>query len=324
MKYSKEIRTAVVALTTLFAFVWGYNFLKGNDIFSKQRVFYTVFDDAGGLNTSAPVMANGFKVGLVKSIYFEPENRRKLVVELMLTADNFEIPKGTKARLVSDLFGTTSLNLILGDEVGDFEVGDTLMSEMEVGLTEELTNVSKSLIPLKVKAENLIQNLDSLVLDIRDALGKGERASSVNKALADLAVTMENLKRATGKIEVLVSDEGDLGRILSDVEAFTSVLDKNKGEIDRLVGNLATFSDSLAASELTSTINNANRTFAELADAMEKINNGEGTVGKLLKDDSVYNNLNAATDNLDKLFIDIKERPSRYVHVSLFGKKNKD
>jgi phospholipid/cholesterol/gamma-HCH transport system substrate-binding protein len=324
MKYSKEIRTAVVALTTLFAFVWGYNFLKGNDIFSKQRVFYTVFDDAGGLNTSAPVMANGFKVGLVKSIYFEPENRRKLVVELMLTADNFEIPKGTKARLVSDLFGTTSLNLILGDEVGDFEVGDTLMSEMEVGLTEELTNVSKSLIPLKVKAENLIQNLDSLVLDIRDALGKGERASSVNKALADLAVTMENLKRATGKIDVLVSDEGDLGRILSDVEAFTSVLDKNKGEIDRLVGNLATFSDSLAASELTSTINNANRTFAELADAMEKINNGEGTVGKLLKDDSVYNNLNAATDNLDKLFIDIKERPSRYVHVSLFGKKNKD
>lgn len=313
-----------MALTTLFAFVWGYNFLKGNDIFSKQRVFYTIFDDAGGLNTSAPIMANGYKVGLVKSIYFEPENRRKLVVELMLTADNFEIPKGTKARLVSDLFGTTNINLILGEDVGNYVVGDTLMSEMEVGLTEELTNVSKSLIPLKVKAENLIQNLDSLVLDIRDALGKGERASSVNRALADLAVTMENLKRATGKIDVLVSEEGDLGRILSDVEAFTSVLDKNKGEIDRLVGNLATFSDSLAASELTSTINNANRTFAELADAMEKINNGEGTVGKLLKNDSVYNNLNAATDNLDKLFIDIKERPSRYVHVSLFGKKNKD
>lgn len=324
MKYSKEIKTALVAIATIFAFVWGYNFLKGNDIFSKQRVFYTIFDDAGGLNTSAPIMANGYKVGLVKSIYFEPEGRRKLIVEIMLTADNFDIPKGTSARLVSDLFGTTSINLILGEEEGHYAMGDTLPSEMEVGLTEELTNVSKSLIPLKVKAENLIESLDSLVLDIRDALGKGERASSVNRALADLAVTMENLKHATGKIDVLVSEEGDLGRILTDVEAFTSVLDKNKGEIDRLVGNLASFSDSLAASELTSTINNANRTFAELADAMEKINNGEGTVGKLLKDDSVYNNLNAATDNLDKLFIDIKERPSRYVHVSLFGKKNKD
>lgn len=324
MKYSKEIKVALVALATIFAFVWGYNFLKGNDIFSKQRVFYTVFDDAGGLNTSAPIMANGYKVGLVKAIYFEPEGRRKLVVELMLTADNFDIPIGSRARLVSDLFGTTSINLMLGEMNGHYEVGDTLESEIEESLTAELANVSKSLIPLKVKAENLIENLDSLVLDVRDALGKGERQSAVNMALADLAVTMENLKRATGKIDVLVSDDGDLSKILSDVEAFTSVLDKNKGEIDRLVSNLATFSDSLAASDLASTINNANRTFSELADAMEQINSGQGTVGKLLKDDSVYNNLTAATDNLDKLFIDIKARPSRYVHVSLFGRKNKD
>jgi len=324
MKYSREIKVAVVSLATLFAFVWGYNFLKGNDIFSKQRVFYTVFEDAGGLNTSAPIMANGYKVGLVKSIYFEPKGKRNLIVELMLTADNFDIPNGSRARLVSDLLGTTSINLMLGEENGVYAPGDTLMSEIEESLTAELANVSKSLIPLKVKAENLIENLDSLVIDIRDALGKGERESSVNKALADLALTMENLKRATGKIDVLVSEDGDLSRILSDVEAFTSVLDKNKGEIDRLVSNLATFSDTLAAADLASTINNANRTFSELADAMEKINSGQGSVGKLLNDDSVYNNLTAATENLDKLFIDIKERPSRYVHVSLFGRKNKD
>lgn len=324
MKYTREIKAAVVALATLFAFVWGYNFLKGNDIFSKQRVFYTILEDAGGLNTSAPIMANGYKVGLVKSIYFEPEGRRKLIVELMLTADNFDIPKGSRARLVSDLLGTTSINLMLGEQNGVYAPGDTLMSEIEESLTAELANVSKSLIPLKVKAENLIENLDSLVIDIRDALGKGERESSVNKALADLALTMENLKRATGKIDVLLSEDGDLSRILSDVEAFTSVLDKNKGEIDRLVSNLATFSDTLAAADLASTINNANRTFSELADAMEKINNGQGSVGKLLNDDSVYNNLTAATENLDKLFIDIKARPSRYVHVSLFGRKNKD
>jgi len=324
MKYTREIKAGAVAIATIFAFVWGYNFLKGNDIFSKQRVFYTVFDDAGGLNTSAPIMANGYKVGLVKDIYFEPKGRRKLIVELMLTADNFDIPIGSRARLVSDLFGTTSINLMLGELNGHYEVGDTLQSEIEESLTAELANVSKSLIPLKVKAENLIESLDSLVLDVRDALGKGERGSSVNTALANLAGTMENLKHATGKIDVLVSDNGDLSRILSDVKAFTSVLNKNKGEIDRLVSNLATFSDSLAASELASTINNANRTFSELADAMEQINSGQGTVGKLLKDDSVYNNLTAATDNLDKLFIDIKARPSRYVHVSLFGRKNKD
>jgi len=324
MKYTREIKAAIVALATLFAFVWGYNFLKGNDIFSKQRVFYTVLEDAGGLNTSAPIMANGYKVGLVKSIYFEPKGKRKLIVELMLTADNFDIPKGSRARLVSDLLGTTSINLMLGEDNGVYAPGDTLMSEIEESLTAELANVSKSLIPLKVKAENLIENLDSLVIDIRDALGKGARETSVNKALADLALTMANLNRATGKIDVLVSEDGDLSKILSDVEAFTSVLDKNKGEIDRLVSNLASFSDTLAAADLASTINNANRTFSELADAMEKINSGQGSVGKLLNDDSVYNNLTAATENLDKLFIDIKARPSRYVHVSLFGRKNKD
>jgi phospholipid/cholesterol/gamma-HCH transport system substrate-binding protein len=317
MKYSKEIRTAVVAFATLFAFVWGYNFLNGNDIFSKQRVYYSVFTDAGGVNTSAPVMANGYKVGLVRDVYFEPVGRRNVVVEIMLTADNFEIPKGTKAQMSSDLFGTTSIILMLGDESGFLNEGDTLKAEIKEGLLASID-------PLKDKAEELILNLDSLVLDLRDALGKGERTSSVNKALTDLAVTMDNLKRATGKIDVLVSKDGDLSRILADVEAFTSVLDKNKGEIDRLVGNLATFSDSLAAADIASTINNANRTFAELAIAMEQINSGKGTVGKLLHNDTIFNNLATATANLDSLFVDIKARPSRYVHVSLFGKKNKD
>lgn len=317
MKYSKEIRTAILALATIFAFVWGYNFLKGNDIFSKQRVYYAIFEDASGLTSSAPVLASGFKVGLVKDMYFEPMHRKHLIVEIMLTEDNFEIPRGTKAQLISDILGTTSISLSMGEEEGYLAEGDTMRSEVKPSLMASID-------PIAAKADRLIQNLDSLVLDIRDALGKGERTSSINTALADLAVTMENLKRATGKIDVLVSKDGDLNRILADVKAFTSVLNKNKGEIDRLLVNLATFSDTLAASEIASTINNANRTFAELAMTMEKINSGEGTIGKLLHNDSVFNNLNAATDNLDKLFIDIKARPSRYVHVSLFGKKNKD
>jgi len=317
MKYSKEVRTALVTIATLVAFVWGYNFLKGNDIFSKQRVYYSVFENAGGLVTSAPVLANGYKVGLVKSIYFEPSNGRRLIVEIMLTADDFEIPNGTVAELSSDLFGITSIQLMLGNTEGYFAEGDTLPTQLKVGLMASLD-------PLKDKADKLIQNLDSLVLDIRDALGKGEKASSINTALRDLAVTMENLKRATGKIDGLVSKDGDLSRILADVEAFTSVLDENKGEIDRLLGNLATFSDSLAAADIASTINNANKTFAELAVAMEKINSGEGTIGKLISNDTIFTNLASATANLDSLFIDIKARPSRYVHVSLFGKKNKD
>lgn len=323
MKYSREIRTGVIAIATIFAFVWGYNFLKGNDIFSKQRVYYTTYENVGGLTRSNAVTVNGFKVGLVKDVYFEPTERKKLIVEFLLTDDNYEIPRGTKAILVSDLLGTTSINLSVGQGDGFYSEGDTLISEVEGALMESITDLSSSLASTKMKADRLFDSLDSLVGDVRDVLGAGNRNSDVNKAFKDLAKTMENLKTATAKIDGILDENGKLGRILTDVEHFTTTLDENKDEIDNLLNNLSSLSDSLAAAELASTINNANKTFSELAIAMEKINNGEGTIGKLFKDESVFDNLEAATANLDSLFIDIKANPNRYVHVSVFGRKEK-
>lgn len=323
MKYSKEIRTGLIAVATIFAFVWGYNFLKGNDIFSKQRIFYTAYTNVGGLTKSNAVTVNGFKVGLVKDVYFEPVNREYLIVEFMLTADNYEIPLGTKAVLVADLLGTTSINLVTGKEAGYYTEGDTLESAIEEGLMEGITDLSSSLVGTKAKADRLFESLDSLVGDIRDVLGPGDRESSVNRAITDLAATMDNLNSASAKIDGILDDEGKLGKILADVEGFTATLDENKDEIDNLLNNLSTLSDSLAAAELASTINNANKTFEELALAMEKINNGEGTIGKLFKDESIFNNLETATADLDSLFVDIKENPNRYVHVSVFGRKDK-
>ncbi|MFC2175704.1 MlaD family protein [Bacteroidota bacterium] len=324
MKYSREVRTGFIAIATIFGFVWGYNFLNGKDIFSKQRVFYTSFENVGGLQKSAAVTVNGYVVGLVKDVYFEPVDQRNLIVELMLTADNYEIPKGTKATLVSDLFGTASINLATGHEEGFYEEGDTLVSNIEGALMESITELSTSLATTKVKADRLFESLDSLVTDVRDVFGAGKRGSDVNKAFSDLAATMKNLEQATAKIDGILADDGQLGRILTDVEGFTNTLDENKDEIDNLLNNLSTLSDSLAAAELAATINNANATFAELAEAMEKINNGEGTIGKLFKDDSVFDNLEAATRDLDSLFVDIKANPNRYVHVSVFGGGNKE
>lgn len=323
MKYSREIRTGFIAIAIIFAFVWGYNFLKGNDIFSKQRVFYTAYTNVGGLTKSNAVTVNGFKVGLVKDVYFEPKNREFLIVELMLTADSYEIPKGTKAVLVADLLGTTSINLVTGNEEGFYLEGDTLESTIEEGLMAGISDLSTSLATTKAKADRLFDSLDSLVGDIRDVLGPGDRKSSVNRAITDLAATMENLKNASRKIDGILDEDGKLGKILADVEGLTTTLNENRGEIDNILNNLSSFSDTLVAAELTATINNVNRTFKELALAMEKINNGEGTVGKLFKDESVFNNLETATANLDSLFIDIKANPNRYVHVSVFGRKDK-
>lgn len=323
MKYSREVRIGLVAIATVFAFVWGYNFIKGNDIFSDQRVYYTAYENVGGLTRSSAVTVNGFKVGLVKDIYFEPIERRGLIIEFMLTADNFEIPVGTKAKLVSDLLGTTSINLMLGQGDGYYREGDTLISEIEEDLLASFSSFTSSLSTTKVKADRMIESLDSLLTDLRDVFGAGDRNSAVNEAFRDLASTMNNLKQATGKLDGILSEDGQLGKILSDVEGFTSVLDENKDEIDNLLNNLSSLSDSLAAAELASTINNANRTFTELAITIEKINRGEGTIGKLFNDDSVYRNLEAATADLDSLFVDLKANPGRYVHVSVFGKKEK-
>ena len=207
MKYSKELRTGVIAVATIFAFVWGYNFLKGNDIFSKQRVYYTAYPNVGGLTKSNSVTVNGFKVGLVKDVYFEPVNREYLIVEFMLTADNYEIPRGTKAVLVADLLGTTSINLVTGKEEGYHHEGDTLESAIEEGLMEGITDLSSSLVGTKAKADRLFESLDSLVGDIRDVLGPGDRESSVNRAITDLAETMENLNRASAKIDGILDDD---------------------------------------------------------------------------------------------------------------------
>lgn len=323
MKYSKEIRTGFIAIATIFGFVWGYNFLKGNDIFSKQRIFYTTYENVGGLTQSNAVMVNGFKVGLVKDVYFEPVHRKSLIVEIMLTADNYEIPRGTKAVLVSDLLGTTSINLLTGEEGGFYEEGDTLVSEIESDLLAGITDLSSSLATTKVKADRLFDSLDSLVNDFHFVFAPKNNTSSLKNAILDLEATMNNLKQASTKIDGILAEDGKLGKILADVEGFTSTLDENKDEIDNLLNNLSSFSDTLAAAELASTINNANKTLSELAAAMEKINNGEGTIGKLFQDETVYANLEAATRDLDSLFIDIKENPNRYVHVSVFGRKEK-
>jgi len=323
MKYSKEVRTGLIAVATICVFVWGYNFLQGNDIFSKQRIYYTKYENVGGLTKSNSVTVNGFKVGLVKDIYFDKGNSHKLVVEFMLTADNFEIPNGTKAKLVSDLLGTTSINLMLGTEEGYLEEGDTLVSEIEEDLLAGITDLSSSLATTKVKADRLFESIDSLVGDLHFAFKPSNNTSSLKEALIGLEATMNNLKSASGRIDNVLAEDGNLAKILADVEGFTSTLNENKDEIDNLLNNLSSLSDSLAAAELASTINNANKTFEELALAIEKINNGEGTVGKLFKDDSVYNNLEAATRNLDSLFVDIKANPNRYVHVSVFGRKEK-
>lgn len=324
MKYAKETRTGFIALAILVATVWGYNFLKGNDLFSKQDIFYTSYPQVDGLTTSSSVVVSGLKVGFVRSIDFHPTRQGEFLVEMVITSSKFKMTDSTIAKMVStDLLGSKGINLIVKHGMPELAEYDTIPGDIEEGLAETIGSIGKSIIPLKVKAENMIVTLDSVLMDLRNVLGPANRKGPLNMALNDLAGTMSNFREVSANLNNVLKNDGKVNRILADVEAFTDVLDKNKGELDKLIKNLSSLSDTLTEARIAQTVQQANATLAETTELFAKINRGEGTVGKLMKDETVYKNLEKATADLDSLFVDIKANPNRYVHVSVFGRKEK-
>lgn len=324
MKYAKETRTGFVALAILVATVWGYNFLKGNDLFSRQAIYYTTYPQVDGLTTSSSVVVSGLKVGFVRNIDFHPTQPGMFLVEMVISTGKFTMPDSAVAKLVStDLLGSKGINLIVKYGQPPAAEYDTIPGDIEEGLAETLGTIGKSIMPLKVKAENMIVTLDSTLNDLRNVLGPANRRGPLNMALNDLAGTMANFREVSANLNNVLKNDGKVNRILSDVEAFTDVLDKNKGELDNLLKNLSALSDTLTEARIAQTVQQANATLTETTELFAKINRGEGTVGKLMKDETVYKNLEKATADLDSLFVDIKANPNRYVHVSVFGRKEK-
>jgi phospholipid/cholesterol/gamma-HCH transport system substrate-binding protein len=324
VKHSKEIRTGLIALSILVATVWGYNFLKGNDIFSRQKIYYTTYAQVDGLAPSSAVFVSGYKVGFVRNIDFHPTRQGEFLVEMVITASKFTMPDSASAQLVStDLLGSKGINLIVKSGMPEAPEYDTIPGFIEEGLAETIGTLGKSIMPLKVKAENMIVTLDSTLNDLRNLLGPANRQGPLNLALNDLASTMSNFKQVSANLNDVLKNDGKVNRILSDVEAFTGVLDKNKGELDNLLKNLSALSDTLTEARIAQTVQQANATLTETTELFKKINSGEGTIGKLVNDETIYTNLEKATADLDSLFVDIKANPNRYVHVSVFGRKEK-
>lgn len=324
MKYAKETRTGFIALAILVATVWGYNFLKGNDLFSRQAIYYTTYPQVDGLTTSSSVVVSGLKVGFVRNIDFHPTQPGMFLVEMVISTSKFTMPDSAVAKLVStDLLGSKGINLILKQGQLPATEYDTIPGDIEEGLAETLGTIGKSIMPLKVKAENMIVTLDSTLNDLRNVLGPANRKGPLNLALNDLSATMANFRDVSANLNNILKNDGKVNRILADVEAFTDVLDKNKSELDKLIKNLSSLSDTLTEARIAQTVQQANATLNETTELFRKINNGEGTVGKLVKDETIYKNLEKATADLDSLFVDIKANPNRYVHVSVFGRKEK-
>jgi len=320
-KYTSEFKIGLIAIFTIVILVWGINFLKGNNMFSSSLTFYSIYSEIDGLDVSAPVRINGLNVGRVSEIYFHENNSGQIIVKFILT-NNFKLPKNTIARIYNaDIMGTKAMQLDLGSSNVFLTSGDTLISEVEVGLKEE---VNKQVQPLKNKAEDLISSIDSVMTVITTVLDKNARTSLAN-SLQSLNRTFFTMELAMVKLDsVIYKNDKRVSNILLNVESISTNLHNSNDELTNVIRNFSEVSDSLAKSNIKSTINNLNNSIVDFNHILSKIENGEGSIGMLINDKELYNNLAGASSQLDLLLKDMRDNPKRYVSFSLISGTSKN
>ena len=315
-KNNSEIKIGLVALSVILILIWGVSFLKGKNIFTNSTHFYSIYEDVDGMDVSAPVRINGFTVGKVIEVFFHPDNSGNIIVKYEIY-EEFAIPKNTVANIYNaDLMGTKAIQLNIGNVATYASSGDTLSSSIEGDLKDE---VNKQVIPLKNKAEDLISSIDSVMTVITTVLDKDARASLTNSLLS-LNRTFSTMELAMVKLDSMIYyNDSRVSNILFNVESITSNLHNNNESLSNVIKNLESISDSLAKSQIRSTVNNLDASLKQFDDVITKINNGEGTIGLLVNDKDLYNNLTSASSQLDQLLADMKKRPKRYVSFSILG-----
>lgn len=315
MRISKEFKIGFIFIIAIAILVWGFNFLKGKNVFTKERNYYAVYSEVGGLVQSKPVLINGLKVGQVKDLYFDPSMNGKIIVVLSIN-HSFPIPKNTIALIYSqDLMGSKAVSLELGDSKELAQPGDTLLTNVETSLKEE---VNQQILPLKLKAEDLISSIDTMVVAIRGVFNKDIRNELI-QSIRNIRMTFENLENTTNNLDTLVTSQSNrIASILTNLDQITRNLSNNKEQISAILSNLAQVTDTLANSHIPDIFNNLNKASEELAAAMDKVKRGEGSLGKLVNDDKLYNDLNKAVNELNLLLEDIHQNPKKYVRLSVF------
>ncbi|MBP7848639.1 MAG: MCE family protein [Lentimicrobiaceae bacterium] len=320
MKRSKEIRIAAVFLAALALIIWGVNFLKGSDLFYRQRTFYAVYDRIDGLVPSNPVSINGFRVGQVKDIRFLDDGSYRILVEFSLS-DPVPVPSNSVAVVFSsDLMGSKEISIRLGDAPTLLNSGDTISSEIQASLQEE---VNRQVAPLKKKAEDLMLSLDSIFTVVRLVLNEETRAG-LQSSINNIRLTIDGLRHTAANIDTLVSDQRNrLEMIIANVESITRNLKANNEAISQTLQNIHQLSDEVAASDVKTTLANMNKVTGDLAFVTRQIQEGKGSLGLLLNNDTLYRQLESSARDLDLLLEDMRLNPQRYVHFSVFGRKVK-
>lgn len=297
MKYiTKEVRIGIAGIVALFILVYGINYLKGINMFKPSSYFYVKFHNVNGLAKSSPVFADGVRVGIVREIYYDYSQPENVIVEVELDTE-LRIPKGSSAELVTELMGGVRMNILLANNPWEkYAVGDTIPGSLSNGMMES----AAALIP---QIEKMLPKLDSIMTSLNTILSD----QSIPATLHSVEKLTANLEEASGQFKVLMK---------RDIPQLT-------GKLNTLGDNFIAISSNLKEIDYANTFKEIEQTLNNVKIITSKLNSKDNTVGLLLNDPQLYNNLNATTANAASLLEDLKEHPKRYVHFSLFGKKDK-
>ena len=321
MKIKREHKIGLLSLAALLLFIWGFTFLKGRDLFLKEKHFYAVYSEVSGLVEGSSVQISGLKVGRIDEIYFHPDDASKVIVYFTVK-NGIKIPKNSVARIFSsDLLGTRALEIKLGNVDEYAEKDDTLRSEIQVSISEE---VSLQMVPLKKKAEDLMLSIDSVMAVVQYIFNENTR-ENIKNSFESISQTITNLEQTSFSLDTLMSSERvKIANIFANIESISLNLRRNNYQITKVIENLSAITDSIVKADVVNVISNTNKAVSDVAQIVEKINSGQGSLGLLINDDSLYNNLEKSSLDLDKLMEDMRLNPKKYVHFSVFGRKDEN
>lgn len=295
-KISKEVKIGITSIIALGILIYGINYLKGINLFKPASYFYVHFQNVNGLTQSSPVFADGVKVGIVRDIHYNYENPQDIYVEIE-TDTELRIPQGSTAELVTDMLGGLKMNLLLANNPREkHNPGDTISGYVDNGMMEQVAKLMPQL-------EKMLPKLDSILSSINNILGNPAIPSTLNS----LQHTTANLEKASGQLNQLMQ---------TDVPQLTK-------KLNTLGDNFIAISNDLKQIDYQAAFKQIDETLTSVKHITDKLNSKDNTVGLLLNDPQLYHNLNETSANAADLLQDLREHPKRYVHFSLFGKKDK-
>lgn len=315
MKISKEVKIGVLVAISLLVFFAGFYFLKGSSLFSGEKEYFSYYDNVQGLQSSAAVQLKGLGIGRVSKIELIDSDKVRVIISV---DKDVELPVGTSAELASaDLLGSKIIKLIPGTGTQMLEDGATLPASIEGGIID---NLSVEISPLIIDLRHVITTLDTVLIGVSGVLNE-KTANSLSNTVTSLDVTMKNFSELSAKLN---QESEQLASIIRNANSISTNLANNNQSIENIIKNAETTTNNLSAAPIQETVKELESAARQLDGILQKINNNEGSLGMVVNDKQLYNNLSSTMKALEELMADINARPWRYINVTIFGRKNRE